>query len=94
MLQEKIKVRHLPDDGMDVEMSVQEIRECCDCEDKYEKFSHLKSRVIDAAVSEIERTTLYSLTYDYIKKGKTVIGFVFHMKRDWTKMLKEEKKTG
>ena len=89
MLQEKIKVRQLPSDGIDVEMSVQEIRECCDCEDKYEKFNHLKSRVIDAAVNEIERTTYYSMTYDYVKKGKSVIGFIFHLRRDWTKMLQE-----
>ena len=89
MLQEKIKVRHLPSDGIDVEMSIREIRECCDCEDKYEKFSHLKSRVIDAAVNEIERTTYYTMSYDYVKKGKSVIGFIFHLRRDWTKMLKE-----
>ena len=89
MLQEKIKVRQLPADGIDVEMSVQEIRECCDCEDKYEKFNHLKSRVIDAAVNEIERTTYYSMSYDYVKKGKSVIGFVFHLKRDWDKLIHE-----
>ena len=87
MLQEKIMVRRLPEDGIDVELSVQEIRECCDCEDKYEKFSHLKSRVIDQAVNEIERTTYYSISYDYVKKGRSVVGFIFHMKREFTKLL-------
>lgn len=79
LLQEKNMLRVLPRGGTDIELSVQEIRECCDCEDKYEKFSHFKTRVIDAAVKEIERTTLYTVKYEYIKKGRQVDAIRFHV---------------
>jgi plasmid replication initiation protein len=79
LLNEKIKLRTLPRKGMDIEMSLQYIRECCDCENKYERFSQLKTRVIDRAVEEINRVTSYKVSYDYIKTGKAVTGINFHV---------------
>ena len=46
-------------------------------EDKYEKFSHFKSRVLDTAVNEINRVTLYHINYTYIKKGKLIDSIKF-----------------
>lgn len=77
LLQEKIIVKLIPKNGLYIEMSVKYIRECCDCEDKYEKFSHFKSRVLDTAVNEINRVTLYHINYTYIKKGKLIDGIKF-----------------
>lgn len=80
LLQSKITTRTLPKKGMDIELSLEMIRECCGCEStSYDKFANLRQRVIDAAVNEINEKTLYTLSYDYIKKGKSVIGFIFHI---------------
>lgn len=79
LINERIKTRLIARKGTDVEMSLQYIRECCDCEKKYERFSQFKTRVLDRAVEEINRVTLYNVSYDYIKQGKTVVGVTFHV---------------
>lgn len=80
LLQSKIMTRTLPKKGKDIEVSIEEIRECCGCESKsYDKFANLRQRVIDVAVNEINEKTLYTLSYDYIKKGRLVTGFIFHI---------------
>ena len=81
LLQEKIKNGHkpIPKNGLNIELTVQYIRECCDCENKYERFSQFKLRVLDRAVEEINRVTTYKVSYDYVKKGKSVIALIFHI---------------
>lgn len=79
LLQEKIILKVIPKNGTNVSMSVDYIRECCGCEDKYVRFSHFKSRVLDSAIKEINRVTLYNVGYSYIKKGKAVNGISFHV---------------
>lgn len=79
LLNEKIKTKTLPRTGTDIEMTIQYIRECCDCEEKYERFSQFKIRVLDRAIEEINRVTLYRVSYDYIKTGKAVTGIKFHV---------------
>lgn len=79
MLQSKIMSRMLPKDGTDIEISVPEIRECCDCEDKYPAFGNLKDKVIDKAVSEINRVTMFRVDYSYRKKSRTVVAIIFHV---------------
>lgn len=79
LLNEKIKTKTLPRAGTDIELTVQYIRECCDCENKYERFSQFKIRVLDRAVEEINRVTSYRVYYDYVKTGKTVTGIKFHI---------------
>lgn len=80
LIQSKIMYRMLPKDGTDIEMSLDEIKECCGCEGKsYNTFSNLKNRVIEAGVKEINEKTLYTLSYDYVKSGKTVVGLIFHI---------------
>ena len=82
MLQERISEIMMPQDGVTIELSVQTIRECCDCEDKYKTFSNFKARVIDIAIKEINRVTVYHVTYRYIKKGRAVVGIAFHVIRN------------
>lgn len=42
-------------------------------------FSNLRNRVIDVGVKEINKKTLYDLSYDYFKKGKSIIALIFHI---------------
>lgn len=68
-----------PKDGTDIEITVQEIRECCDCEDKYPAFGNFKDKVIDKAVTEINRVTMFRVDYSYRKKGRIVVAIIFHV---------------
>ncbi len=52
MIQSKVMSRILPKEGIKIEISVQEIRECCDCEDKYPAFGNFRDKVIDKAVKD------------------------------------------
>ena len=80
LLQSEIMTRILPRAGTDIELSVETLKECCGCESKaYNTFSNFRNRVIDIAVKEINEKTLYPLSYDYVKKGKSVIGLIFHI---------------
>ena len=80
LIQSKIMTRILPKAGTDIEISVETLKECCGCESKaYNSFSNFRSRVIDIAVKEINEKTLYTLSYDYKKKGKSVVGLIFHI---------------
>lgn len=80
LLQSEIMTRILPRAGTDIELSVETLKECCGCESKsYNTFSNFRNRVIDIAVKEINEKTLYTLSYDYVKKGKSVIGLIFHI---------------
>ena len=80
LLQSEIMTRILPRAGTDIELSVETLKECCGCESKaYNTFSNFRNRVIDIAVKESNEKTLYTLSYDYVKKGKSVIGLIFHI---------------
>lgn len=81
LLQEKIKLRKLPANGICVELSLDTIRQCCGVEDmkSYQLFSNLKQRILDVAVQEINRTTLFNVDYGYIKKGRSVTKIKFHV---------------
>ena len=80
LLLSKIMYRSIPKGGTEVVLTVQEIRECCDCEDKYEEFKNLRNRVIEGAISEINEKTLYNVEYSYIKKDKSVVAIKFLVK--------------
>lgn len=73
ILQSKIMDGTIPKNGIHIVLSVQELRECCDCEKKYPAFGNFKNKVIDRAVKEINRVTYYDLTFTY-KKGEERCG--------------------
>ena len=79
LLMERIKLKVLPKNGVDVELSVEYIREACDCQDKYKTFANLNNRVIKGAVEEINRVTLYKIDISYKKKGRSVSAIFFHV---------------
>ena len=79
LLESKIMQKILPKNGVDIIIPVQELRECCGCEDKYPAFGSFKKKVIDMAVSEINRVTSYVVTFDYLKTGRSVTSIRFHV---------------
>lgn len=79
MIQSRIMSPVLPKEGIELDISVQEIKECCDCVDKYSTFSNFKVKVLDKAKEEINRITTYCVDYSYIKKARSVIAIRFHI---------------
>lgn len=79
LLQGRIMTRLLPKVGQYIEISLQELRQCCDCEDKYLRFTHFKDRVLEPAKKEINELTMFWVKYDYIKTGKAVTAIRFHI---------------
>lgn len=67
----------IPNEGTSVEISLEEIRICCDCEDKYDKIGMLKVRVIDKAKDEICNSTIFDVDYTEITVSKKLLVFVF-----------------
>lgn len=65
-----------------VTLTIEEIRESCDCQDKYERFSSFRSRVLDVAINEINASLFISeYKYDLIKTGREFTAVKFHIKR-------------
>lgn len=79
MLQSKIMSRFIPKEGVSLVVPVQEIRECCDCEDKYPAFGNFRDKVIQQAVKEINRVTMFKVDYSYIKKSRSVVKIKFNV---------------
>lgn len=79
LLQEKVKKKVLARCGEYVQITVQELRECCDCEDKYKSFNNFKTRVLDTACKEINDLTMFRVKYDYVKHGRSIVAIVFHV---------------
>ena len=53
--------------------TIDDIRAWCGIEkDEYQKYNHLKSRVIDRAKNEINEKTNYNVDYEEVKKSKKV----------------------
>lgn len=76
-------------DGTSVKITVQELREYCDCLDKYPAFGNFKDKVIDTAIKEIERVASYQIAYRYIKSGRKVTAIVFDVKVNNGKQSRE-----
>lgn len=79
LLQGRIMTRLLPKEGQYIEISLQELRQCCDCEEKYHRFTHFKDRVLEPAKKEINELTMFRVKYEYIKTGKSVTAIRFHI---------------
>ena len=79
LLQKEQIMRCIPENGIYITLTVQQIREACDCETKYEKISQFKVKVVETAIKEIERTTLYKIDYTYLKKGRSINAIRFHV---------------
>lgn len=81
LLMNRKQRRILPLEGVDIEISLQDIKEACGCTSKaYDSFHNVKNRVIEAAVKEINEKSNYYITYySFIKERKSVVAINFHL---------------
>ena len=92
LLTSKMPYKIVPKNGINIYLSVQEIRDACMLyktdkkgnitqEPKFEKISQLKERVLNISCREIEELTAYTLSYTDKKEGKSIVGFNFFLSR-------------
>lgn len=74
-----LPTKDIPLAGAKVKLSVQQIRECLGCEDKYTMFGHFHDRVIKPSVDEINGLLTVNITYDLIRYGRAVEDIVFNI---------------
>ncbi|MBG1277854.1 RepB family plasmid replication initiator protein [Lactococcus lactis] len=60
-------------------ISIRELRELTDTVDEYPRFDRLEHRVLKEPIEEINENTSFNVTYDKIKKGRSIDSIVFHI---------------
>ena len=58
---------------------INELRVLTDTVTEYKRFTHFETRVLKTAIQEINEHTHYNVTYDKIKKGRTIDSIQFHI---------------
>lgn len=62
-------------------MSIEELREYLSLEEKeYILFGHLKAKIIEPAIKEINKNTSLLLSYTVVKTGRKITGIIFSIK--------------
>ena len=70
---------------IEFDLSIEELREVTGTQDKLKQIGEFKKRCFDKALREIDENCGVKITYENIKKGRTVVGFhcsavsVFHI---------------
>ena len=62
---------------IEFDLTLEELRQVTNTQNKLERLSQFKERVLDKAIREIRENCLVDIHYVYIKKGRTVTGFRF-----------------
>lgn len=75
----KIMVKVIPKNGVDVIITLDEIRNACDCVEKLKRYSSFKEKVLIKALKEINEKTLYEVTFAEVKSGKSISAIIFHV---------------
>lgn len=84
----------IPVNGLDVEITVEEIRRSCNCENKFSRISDLKKYVLDVAIREITDKTECNVSYKTgAKSGKKIVSFIFRINNKYNKFNKESNET-
>ena len=65
------------DVAIELSVSIDEIRRVTNTENKFERYSSFKAKVIDTAIKEINKKTKYFVTATPYKGGRAVVGFEF-----------------
>lgn len=60
-------------------ISVKELRELTDTVNEYKKFPDFSIWVLDKSFEEINEHTSFNVTYDKVKKGRSIDSIVFHI---------------
>ncbi|WP_349626283.1 RepB family plasmid replication initiator protein [Leuconostoc citreum] len=62
-------------------MSMRDLREMTDTVKDYQRIDNFEKRVLKAGLDEINAHTSFSVTYEKIKKGRSIDSIVFHVTR-------------
>ena len=60
-------------------ISIRELREMTDTINDYKRFTHFETRVLKEPLEEINEHTSLNVSYDKIKKGRSIDSIVFHI---------------
>lgn len=60
-------------------ISVKELRIMTDTSNLYERFTKFESYVLQNSLKEINTHTSFNVTYDKLKKGRSIDSIVFHI---------------
>ncbi|PHV55707.1 RepB protein [Streptococcus macedonicus] len=60
-------------------ISMQELRTITDTTTKYERFTKFETRVLREPLEEINAHTSFNVTYEKVKKGRSIDSIVFHI---------------
>ena len=61
------------------EIIMKELREMTDTVTEYKRFTHFETRVLKEPLEEITNHTSFNVTYDKVKKGRSIDSIVFHI---------------
>lgn len=61
------------------EISMRDLRQMTDTIDEYKRFDHFEKRVLNDPLSEITKHTTFNVTYEKLKKGRSIDSIVFHI---------------
>lgn len=64
-------------------ISMQELRTMTNTEKEYAKFFNFEERILKVAEREINQFTTLTMSYEKIKKGRSIDSIVFHITKKW-----------
>ncbi|MCM6855226.1 RepB family plasmid replication initiator protein [Enterococcus durans] len=64
-------------------ISMQELRAMTDTVDEYQRINNFEAWVLKKPIEEINRYTHLNVTYEKIKKGRSIDSIVFHITKKW-----------
>ncbi|MCT4425176.1 replication initiation protein, partial [Lactococcus cremoris] len=62
-------------------ISVKELREITDTVNEYPRFDNFERRVLKIALKEINAHTSFNVSYEKVKKGRSIDSIVFHIEK-------------
>ena len=65
----------------DPSISVKELRTITDTVNEYRHFPHFENRVLKKGIEEINAHTSFNVSYEKIKKGRSIDSIVFHIEK-------------
>ncbi|MCT3043516.1 RepB family plasmid replication initiator protein [Leuconostoc mesenteroides] len=64
------------------EIGMKELREMTDTITEYKRFTHFETRVLKEPLAEITNHTSFNVTYEKVKKGRSIESIVFHINKN------------
>jgi hypothetical protein len=70
------------------EVTLEKFKFTLNIEDMYNLYSHLRQRIIEPSIKEINTHTDLKVSYETRKKARKVVGLVFHIKKNPSQQMK------